>query len=427
MDLRAYRDGANPRDAKFIELAADFAAAIHGTPKEDLLSQEVRQQRRALTLAWAAAASLFVATGAAVWQWNSALRSEHLAVAEELVPSGTSPPQSPTLDGVMVDLIGGLQEIEGMRSETARRILDRAEGAMNKLVSRTKDDPEVRRSQVTMFGLFALTYNRLGDTALALDYLRKSISLDRELPAHKQDLNNVAGGLLFLAGLLRAQGDHKGALEATRDGLDIRRALATKDPNNPGVRSELSFGLYQFGDVLRASGDLAGALDAYSEGLEIARELVAQDTTNSARNRLLGIVLDRKGVVQLARSNLPEALVAFRETLDIARQLTATDPQNMEWRHDLTASLEYVGDVLSAQGDVGGAMAAYREGLDNRRKLVTQDPSNVYWQTGVVLLLVRLAEYGDDPRSRWSEALSILAPLRAKIGSNRCSRNGSLI
>ena len=70
----------------------------------------------------------------------------------------------------------------------------------------------------TMFGLFALTYNRLGDTALALDYLRKSISLDRELPAHKQDLNNVAGGLLFLAGLLRAQGDHKGALEATRDG-----------------------------------------------------------------------------------------------------------------------------------------------------------------------------------------------------------------
>ena len=55
VDLRAYRDGADPRDARFIELAADFAAAIHGMPKEDLLSQEVRQQRRALTLAWSAA------------------------------------------------------------------------------------------------------------------------------------------------------------------------------------------------------------------------------------------------------------------------------------------------------------------------------------------------------------------------------------
>jgi hypothetical protein len=58
VDLTAYRDGADPGDAKFTELAADFAAAIHGMPKEDLLSQEVRQQRRALTLAWSAAGSV---------------------------------------------------------------------------------------------------------------------------------------------------------------------------------------------------------------------------------------------------------------------------------------------------------------------------------------------------------------------------------
>src|SRR5262245_12365302 len=50
VDLTAYRDGAPRRDAKFAELAADLAAAIHGLPKEDLLSQELRQQRHALTL-----------------------------------------------------------------------------------------------------------------------------------------------------------------------------------------------------------------------------------------------------------------------------------------------------------------------------------------------------------------------------------------
>ena len=63
VDLHAYRDGADKRDAKFTELAADFAAAIRGMPKEDLLSQEVRQQRRALTLAWSAAGSLFILAG----------------------------------------------------------------------------------------------------------------------------------------------------------------------------------------------------------------------------------------------------------------------------------------------------------------------------------------------------------------------------
>jgi hypothetical protein len=65
VDLRKYRGGASARDGKFIDLAADLAAAIHGTPKEDLLSQEVRQQRRALMLAWSAAASLLVLTAAA--------------------------------------------------------------------------------------------------------------------------------------------------------------------------------------------------------------------------------------------------------------------------------------------------------------------------------------------------------------------------
>ena len=72
VDLRAYRDGADKAGAKFTELAADFAAAIRGMPKEDLLSQEVRQQRRALTLAWGTAAALFVLTAVAAWQWNTA-------------------------------------------------------------------------------------------------------------------------------------------------------------------------------------------------------------------------------------------------------------------------------------------------------------------------------------------------------------------
>ena len=52
VDLAAYRDGADPRDARFLDLGADFAAAIYGMPKEDLLSQEVRQQKRALRLAF---------------------------------------------------------------------------------------------------------------------------------------------------------------------------------------------------------------------------------------------------------------------------------------------------------------------------------------------------------------------------------------
>jgi hypothetical protein len=82
VDLTAYREGASERDARFAELAADFAAAIHGMPKEDLLSQEVRQQRRALNLAWSAACALLLLAGAAGWQWRTAVDNERAAVAQ---------------------------------------------------------------------------------------------------------------------------------------------------------------------------------------------------------------------------------------------------------------------------------------------------------------------------------------------------------
>jgi hypothetical protein len=58
---------------KLVAAAADLASAIHGIPKEDLLSQELTQQRRAKSLAWSAAACLLVLTCAAVWEWRQAV------------------------------------------------------------------------------------------------------------------------------------------------------------------------------------------------------------------------------------------------------------------------------------------------------------------------------------------------------------------
>jgi hypothetical protein len=75
-----YRDGADPRNAKFIELGTDFAAASRGMPKEDVLSQEVRQQRRALTLAWSAAGSLLILTVAATTAGVLAYHAQQQAV-----------------------------------------------------------------------------------------------------------------------------------------------------------------------------------------------------------------------------------------------------------------------------------------------------------------------------------------------------------
>lgn len=88
IDLRPYREAARAHDARFTDLAADFSAALHGRPKEDLLSQEVREQRRALRLAGATVIALLALLVVAGWQWTMAraqrARAEHnLALATE--------------------------------------------------------------------------------------------------------------------------------------------------------------------------------------------------------------------------------------------------------------------------------------------------------------------------------------------------------
>jgi hypothetical protein len=180
VDVHAFRGGANARDAKFIELAANFAAAVRGIPKEDLLSLEVRQQRRALALAWSAAASLLVFAGVAAWQWNYAVREAARAERNFVTAKAT-------IDSVMVDFVIGLRDIDGMRVDTARRILERVERSIGNLAARTDNDPQVRRSQAVLFGLFADAYTRLGDRPLAIDYYRRALDLFRQLRAQGID------------------------------------------------------------------------------------------------------------------------------------------------------------------------------------------------------------------------------------------------
>jgi hypothetical protein len=72
IDLRPYRDDRVPKGVEFMGLGADFASAIRGIPKEDLLSEEVQQQRRFRTLAWTVGTALFALLVGAFWQWRVA-------------------------------------------------------------------------------------------------------------------------------------------------------------------------------------------------------------------------------------------------------------------------------------------------------------------------------------------------------------------
>jgi len=100
VDLRWARGGQfSRRDARFQSAIADLAAPLFGRPKDELLGEDLRQHRRALRLAWAAAVLLAVlalaASGAAfvaVQQRDQARANESRALAGQAIATLDSDP-----------------------------------------------------------------------------------------------------------------------------------------------------------------------------------------------------------------------------------------------------------------------------------------------------------------------------------------------
>jgi hypothetical protein len=178
VDLTAYRDGVDKHDARFTELAADFAAAIRGMPKEDLLSQEVRQQRKALASAWSAAGALLILAGVAGWEWKAAVDNERTAVAQRnraVAAEKDATEQrdvaqtqrdlavrnfgiaKDAADRVVFRIAQDLRDVQGMRVESAHGILDAAQAMMDELVKTAPADLQLQRSRAAMLSEFVET------------------------------------------------------------------------------------------------------------------------------------------------------------------------------------------------------------------------------------------------------------------------------
>ena len=85
VDLRTFRDKKilrSQRHRKFTNVAADLAAAVHGLPKEDLLTEEIRQKKWSLNLAWSLVVLFLVLAATAGWQWKGAVAADRIAVEQ---------------------------------------------------------------------------------------------------------------------------------------------------------------------------------------------------------------------------------------------------------------------------------------------------------------------------------------------------------
>lgn len=450
VDLRAYRDGADPRNAHFTSLAADFAAAIHGVPKEDLLSQEVRQQRRALSLAWTAAGTLLVLAGLTGWQWREAIAQRNRA--ERTLAAATE-----TTNGLVTKLALRFKNITGVPATVIKEIFDQTRELQEQLLSTGEVSAPLRRSYSRALNFSADTLQTVGDNKAALAAAEKARGILQQLltenpndpdwqVAFASSYNRIGLALRDLGrteealaayrttiGLLKAllvtnpgatpaerdlalvysrigylmddQGKFGDALESFNESLAIHKTLVAQNPDNNEYKADLAGGFRAVGLQLLRNGKLDEALSTFREALAIAKALSEKEPTSTIRKSALANIQRNTGDVFKERGNFDDALAAYQEAREINKKRVAADAGDTAALRDLVVQDESIGDLLVLLRRYDEASATYREGLDAAKSLVGKDPTNVTWQRD---LGVGFGHLGDVLRTenKLDEALS---------------------
>jgi tetratricopeptide (TPR) repeat protein len=432
VDLTAYRDGANKRDAKFTELAADFAAAIRGVPKEDLLSQEVRQQRKALTLAWSAVGSLLILAGFAGWQWNSAVNNERLATEQKQIAERQRDRAERTLDaatrtanGLVYDLAVEFRDRTGIPIELTRRILDKAQDLQRQLIESGENAPELRYSEAQALNQLASTYRDQGDLESALSAAERARSIMQNMataqPTNRRWQITLSVSEDQLGDLQQRDGHSPEALETYRRSLAVRERLAAAEPGDEYVQFALSDSYAKIGAVLDALGQLDEAIAFYQKNIAILEKIAAAPSTQERKDAALDAVgFTYLNIAETLKNSgrREEAERYYRKCLEVRELLAAADPGDTIKQVSLAAAYQVVAGSLEEDHP--------REALDMRRKflaigerLVAADPGNAARQRDVSIgynavgdslcVLGRL----DEAEQQWRKALAIREKLVA--------------
>ena len=182
--------------------------------------------------------------------------------------------------------------------------------------------------------------------------------------------NRAAAGFHTLGIRLSKLGRHEEALDAAKEAVDIRRALAKDRPD--AFLPDLAGSLTNLGIRLSNLGRREEALDAAKEAVDITRAL-AKDRPDAFLPDLAGS-LNNLGRYLSNLGRREEALDASKEDVDIFRALAKDRPD--AFLPDLAMSIGVTSDVLAAMERHAAAAAAAQEALSVLAPFVEQYPEN---------------------------------------------------
>lgn len=398
VDLRAYRAGASKRDRKFTELGADFAAAVRGVAKEDLLSEEVRQQRRALTLAWSAVAVLLVLGGIAAWQWKAAFDAERVAVqqrdrataaertaieqkqlAEQQRDRATAAERAATEQKQIAeqqrDRATAAERTATEQKQIAEQQRDRATAAEHTAVEQKQIAEQQRdRAERTLNAATGTANGLVSDLAvkfrevrgIPLTVVKGILGRGKGLLDDLLSFNETTPSVQLIRartwtelGFTLAQQDDPEGGKLVTDAYQIAGRLAHDNPNLAGVdyaRGRAAEVMAQ----LRERNDLKSAYDLNREAVESYAKCYAEHPTELPCLLQEFMTFGRLGNILLSNKQFKDALAVYQKSLELAQGYARLVPAGPEIGFYLGGRYNHLGRVYFETHETGDAMQQFR-------------------------------------------------------------------
>ena len=218
----------------------------------------------------------------------------------------------------------------------------------------------------------------------ALEYLDQIAAEARDDPATLRDLAAAYERL----GQIQSQAFHPhtggtGSLQQANDlfdkALEIRRRLASSNPQDLGLQFDLLGSMLNVAAVYEERGDLDRALDLQQQRLEIEKRMAAKQDSEELKSAI-GSSLIGIGDLKIWLGDYASAVDYMQRALAMSQASLDASPGSFESRRSVLRAHSWLGTALKFDRKYADAARETRKALALADQLAAEDPHNTYVQ-----------------------------------------------
>lgn len=272
-----------------------------------------------------------------------------------------------------------------------------------------------------MLGDLRTKLEPLNQVGLLDSVAQRALKYYEDIPptAPTTDQSRKALALEQLSGVFFAQGKLDDALAQSRAALEVRRAMAAREPDNAELEAKTATSWAALGFVLVAQSKLDDATAAYENARTIQTKLRTANPTNAKLTIALVDTELRLGEIRLSKGNATEAVALANHARALAEALPPAD--------DRTTSLIDIHQMLAkslGEHDPVASLGHARTALELARSLADAEPRDpirakrVARQHSSVARRLTENQQAAEAIEHQRKAVAIFERLAAEDGSN---------